>query len=187
MYGHIAKMAEGVKAGVESQNVDVKIFQISETLPKEVLAKMGAPAKPNYPIASVDTLTQYDAFLFGIPTRFGNFPAQWKTFWDQTGGLWASGALYHKPFGVFVSTGTGGGNELTITNSLSSFVHQGMIFVPLGYAKSFPELTNLNEVRGGSPWGAGTFAGGDGSRQPTALELKVAKIQGAEFAKYVSA
>lgn len=96
--------------------------------------------------------------------------------------MWASGALYKKYAGIFVSTaGAGGGQETTVTNSLSTLTHHGIIYVPLGYAKAFTQLTNVSEVRGGSPWGAGTLAGTDGSRQPSALELEVAKIQGKEF------
>ncbi|QPG75933.1 flavodoxin-like fold protein [Brettanomyces nanus] len=185
LYNHIGRMAESVKSGVDAQGFESKIFQVPETLPKEVLKAMHAPEKPPYEIATRDTLSGYDAFLFGIPTRFGNMPAQFKTFWDTTGGLWVNGGLYHKPFGVFVSTGTGGGNESTVMNNLSSFIHHGMVFVPLGYAKVFPELTNLNEVHGGSPWGSGTFAGADGSRNPTELELKIAKLHGTEFGKYL--
>jgi NAD(P)H dehydrogenase (quinone) len=182
MYGHIAKMAESVKAGVESAGGNATIFQVPETLPENVLKLMHAPAKPDYPIASNDTLTEFDAFLFGIPTRFGNFPAQFKAFWDATGGLWAKGALYGKPAGVFVSTGTpGGGQEVTALNSLSTLVHHGIIFVPLGYAKAFPQITSFDEPHGGSPWGAGTFAGPDGSRHPTKLELEIATIQGKTF------
>lgn len=138
---------------------------------------MPAPPKPDYPIATNATLTEYDAFLFGIPTRFGNYPAQFKAFWDATGGLWGAGILHGKPAGVFVSTGSlGGGQETTVINALSVLVHHGMIFVPLGYAKAFGQLTNLNEVHGGSPWGAGAFAGADGSRQPSALELEITTI-----------
>ncbi|QEO23417.1 hypothetical_protein [Candidozyma auris] len=150
-------MAESVKKGVEAAGGKADIYQIPETLSEEVLGKMGAPAKPNYPIATLDTLTSYDAFLFGIPTRFGNYPAQWKTFWDSTGGLWASGALY----------------ETTVVNALSVLVHHGIIYVPLGYAKAFGQITNLNEVHGSSPYGAGSFAGADGSRQPSSLELRL--------------
>jgi NAD(P)H dehydrogenase (quinone) len=113
---------------------------------------MYAAPKPDIPVASVDTLTEYDFFLFGIPTRFGNFPAQWKAFWDQTGGLWAKGALVGKMFGSFCSTASpGGGQESTILQSLSVSVHHGMVFVPLGY--QVPGITNLEEVHGGSPWG----------------------------------
>lgn len=148
---------------------------------------MHAPPKPDYPEASVETLKEYDLFLFGIPTRYGNFPAQWKAFWDRTGGLWASGALYHKKAGVFISTGTsGGGQETTAISTMSTLVHHGIIFVPLGYGPTFPLLTNLDEVHGGSPWGSGTFAGGDGSRSPSLLELTIAEAQGTEFVKAVS-
>jgi len=182
MYGHIAKLAEAVKSGVESAGGSAKIHQIPETLSPEILSKMHAPSKPDYPVISVNELKDFDAFVFGIPTRYGNFPGQWKAFWDATGGLWTSGALAGKYAGVFVSTGTpGGGQETTVSNALSTLTHHGIVFVPLGYAKSFPQLTNLTEVHGGSPWGAGTFAGGDGSRQPSALELEIATIQGKSF------
>ena len=171
LYHHIAQLAEEEKKGIEAAGGQADIYQVPETLPQEVLTKMHAPARPNYPIASAETLTQYDAFLFGIPTRFGNFPAQWKAFWDTTGGLWAQGALHGKYAGVFVSTGTqGGGQETTVVNSLSTLIHHGIIFVPLGYAKAFALQSNLDEIHGGSPYGAGTFAGADGSRQPTKLE-----------------
>jgi len=188
MYGHIAKLAESVKAGVEAAGGTTTIFQIPETLPEEVLAKMHAPPKPAYPVFSdVSKLTEFDAFLFGIPTRYGNFPAQWKVFWDQTGVLWGSGALAKKYAGVFVSTASpGGGQESTVSNAISTLTHHGIIFVPLGYSNTFGQLTNLTEVHGGSPWGAGTFAGADGSRQPSALELEIAKIQGEKFYEHVA-
>ncbi|OCH88519.1 1,4-benzoquinone reductase [Obba rivulosa] len=187
MYGHIAKLAEAVKSGVEAAGGSVTIYQIAETLPQAVLEKMHAPAKPNYPVLAPEDLPQFDAFIFGIPTRYGNFPAQWKAFWDATGGLWASGALAGKYVSLFVSTGTpGGGQETTAINALSTFVHHGLIFVPLGYSTTFAQLANLTEVRGGSPWGAGTFAGPDGSRQPTALELELATLQGKHFYNTVS-
>ena len=148
---------------------------------------MHAPPKPDYPIADSHTLEKYDAFLFGVPTRYGNFPAQWKTFWDTTGGQWAQGAYWGKYAGVFVSTGTpGGGQESTVIATLSTLTHHGLIYVPLGYKTAFPILANLNEVRGGSPWGAGTFAGADGSRQPTALEIELATTQGESFGTAIS-
>lgn len=148
---------------------------------------MHAPPKSADPIITNDVLTQYDAFLFGIPTRYGNFPAQWKSFWDATGGLWATGALHGKYAGLFVSTGTpGGGQEVTALNALSTLTHHGLIYVPLGYKHTFADLTNLEEVHGGSPWGSGTFAGGDGSRQPSALELKIAHTQGQTFYETVA-
>lgn len=182
LYHHVATMAEAVQKGVLSAGGNAQIFQVPETLPEAVLQKMNAPPKPDYPIATLDTLKDYDAFLFGIPTRYGNFPAQWKAYWDTTGGLWASGALHGKPAGLFLSTGTpGGGQETTAINALSTLTHHGMIYVPLGYAQAFPLITNLNEVHGGSPWGAGCFAGADGSRQPSTLELEIATIQGKSF------
>ncbi|KAG2057373.1 flavoprotein WrbA [Suillus hirtellus] len=187
MYGHIAKLAEAVKAGVESAGGSVTIYQIAETLPEEVLVKMHAPPKPSYPILAPSELASFDAFIFGIPTRYGNFPAQWKAFWDATGGLWVSGALAGKFASVFVSTGTpGGGQEATVINSLSTLAHHGIIYVPLGYKNTFAQLSNMTEVRGGSPWGAGTYAGPDGSRQPSALELELGTLQGKGFWEIVS-
>ncbi|KAF8651138.1 hypothetical protein AX16_004861 [Volvariella volvacea WC 439] len=187
MYGHIAKMAESVKAGVESAGGTANIFQVPETLSTEILTKMHAPPKGDYPIATPDTLTQHDAFLLGIPTRYGNMPAQWKAFWDATGQLWGKGALAGKYAGVFVSTaGLGGGQEATIINTLSTFTHHGIIFVPFGYSHAFGDLTNVSEVHGGSPWGAGTLAAPDGSRQPSELELRLATTQGKAFWNIVS-
>ncbi|KAH7909281.1 flavoprotein-like protein [Hygrophoropsis aurantiaca] len=187
MYGHIAALAEAEKKGIEESGGSAKIYQIAETLSEDVLKAMHAPPKPDYPVITPRELTDFDAFLFGIPTRYGNFPAQWKAFWDATGGLWARGALAGKFAGVFVSTGTpGGGQESTVITSLSTLTHHGIIFVPLGYKHTFPQLSNITEVRGGSPWGAGTFAGGDGSRQPSALELEIAQLQGKGFWNVVS-
>jgi NAD(P)H dehydrogenase (quinone) len=120
---------------------------------------MHAPPKSEYPVIDAKTLESYDAFLFGIPTRYGNFPAQWKAFWDSTGGQWASGAYWGKYAGFFISTGTmGGGQESTAIAAMSTLAHHGIIYVPLGYKTAFPQLANLSEVRGGSPWGAGTFS-----------------------------
>ncbi|CAL1709330.1 unnamed protein product [Somion occarium] len=186
MYGHIAKLAEAVKAGVEASGGSATIFQIPETLPQEVLTALHAPPKADYPVITPDKLPEFNGFIFGIPTRFGSFPAQWKTFWDQTGGLWGSGALAGKYASIFVSTGTpGGGQESTVISSLSTLVHHGIIFVPLGYSTTFAQLANVSEVRG-SPWGAGTFANSDGSRQPTPLELEVATAQGKLFHQTLS-
>jgi len=182
MYGHIAKLAEAEKAGIESAGGKAEIYQVTETLPQEVLTKMYAPLKPNYPIITPDILTTFDAFILGIPTRFGNMPAQWKAFWDSTGQLWAGGKLAGKYAGTFVSTaGLGGGQESTVLASISTLAHHGIIYVPFGYSHAFPDLSNLEEVHGGSPWGAGTFASPNGSRQPTELELKIATIQGKAF------
>ncbi|TMW62503.1 hypothetical protein Poli38472_005121 [Pythium oligandrum] len=181
-YGHISKMAEAVKEGVELvTGVTATIYQVAETLPEEVLSKMHAAPKKDHPIATPDTLKEADGILFGFPTRFGSLPAQVKALFDACGGLWAAGSLVGKPAGVFFSTGTlGGGQETTAFTSVTFFAHHGMTFVPLGYR--CPLLFNLDEIHGGSPWGAGTLAGGDGSRQPSKLELDVAKAQGESFA-----
>lgn len=187
MYGHIGKLAEAEKAGLKKAGIEADIYQVAETLPQEVLTKMHAPPKSDIPVIDAETLTKYDAFLFGIPTRYGNFPAQWKTFWDTTGGQWGSGGFWGKYAGLFISSGTqGGGQESTAIAALSTLTHHGIIYVPLGYAKTFPQLTQLNEIRGGSPWGAGTFAGADGSRQPSELELELATIQGEQFGHAIS-
>ncbi|KAJ8059361.1 hypothetical protein OCU04_012314 [Sclerotinia nivalis] len=187
MYGHIQKLAEAEKEGLKKAGIEADLFQVPETLPQEVLTKMHAPAKSDIPIIDPATLAKYDAFLFGIPTRFGNFPAQWKAFWDATGSQWQTGGYWGKYAGIFVSTGTpGGGQESTVIASLSTLAHHGIVYVPLGYAKAFAQLGNIEEVRGGSAWGAGTFAGGDGSRSPSALELEIATIQGEEFGKAIS-
>jgi len=187
MYGHIQKLAEAEKEGLKKAGIEADIYQIAETLPQEVLTKMHAPPKPDIPVIDAATLEKYDAFLFGIPTRYGNFPGQWKAFWDTTGAQWASGAYWGKYAGVFVSTGTqGGGQESTVIASLSTLAHHGIIYVPLGYKNTFAQLANLSEIRGGSPWGAGTFSSADGSRLPTPLELELATIQGECFGKAVS-
>ncbi|KAJ5601203.1 Flavoprotein WrbA [Penicillium lagena] len=187
MYGHIVKLAEAEKKGIESAGGKVDIFQVAETLSDDVLAKMHAPPKSSYPIAEPTELLEYDAVLFGIPTRYGNFPAQWKAFWDKTGSIWATGGFWGKYAGLFISTGTpGGGQESTAISSMSTLAHHGFIYVPLGYKTVFGQLANLSEVHGGSPWGAGTFAGADGSRQPTELELQVAEAQGKAFYEAVA-
>ena len=121
-------------------------------------------------------LADYDAIIFGTPTRFGNMSGQMRTFLDQTGGLWASGALYGKLASVFSSTGTGGGQEQTITSTWTTLAHHGMVIVPIGYAAQ--ELFDVSQVRGGTPYGATTIAGGDGSRQPSQEELSIARYQG---------
>ena len=181
-YQHITTLAQQVKQGVQQASGDATILQIAETLPKDILQKMHAPPKQDFPVASPQTLTEYDAFLFGFPTRFGTFPAQVKAFWDATGSLWASGALHGKPYGMFVSTATpGGGTEATILNSISVPSHHGMVYVPLGYKNTFPLAAKMDELHAGSAYGASTFAAPDGSRQPSKLELEVAEIQGRSF------
>ncbi|TEB28826.1 NADH:quinone oxidoreductase [Coprinellus micaceus] len=159
LYGHIGKMAEAEKEGIVAAGGSADIYQVPETLPEDILTMMRAPPKPEYPIATTETLKEYDGYLFGIPTRYGSMPAQLKAFWDATGYLWAAGALGGKYAGIFVSTASlGGGQEVTAMTTLSTFAHHGILFVPF--------MSNIEEVHGGSPWGAGTLAGGDGSRHP---------------------
>jgi len=189
MYGHIKQLAEAEKKGIEAAGGSADIYQLPETLPEEILSKMHAPPKDSS-IKTLDdpkTLEAYDGFLFGIPTRYGNFPAQWKTFWDKTGGQWQTGGFWGKYAGVFISTGTiGGGQESTAIAALSTLTHHGIIYVPLGYKTTFDIFANVNEVRGGSPWGAGTFSAADGSRQPTPNELEIAQRQGKAFYETVA-
>lgn len=186
-YGHIRQLVEAEKKGIEKAGGSVDVFQIAETLPKEALAAMGAPGpSPDHPILDgaegPKTLEAYDAILLGIPTRYGNFPSQWRAFWDRTGGQWATGKYHGKLAGLFVSSGTlGGGQESTAIAAMSTLAHHGFIYVPLGYPPAADKLMSLAEVHGGSPWGAGTFSAADGSRMPSTLELEIAEAQGAYF------
>lgn len=181
-YYHVATLAESIKEGVEKvEGVEATIYQVPETLPEEILAMIHAPPKKDYPIATPATLKEADGILFGFPTRFGSVPVQVKALMDATGGEWMQGALIGKPAGFFFSTGSlGCGQETTAFTSLTFLAHHGMTFVPLGYRNQ--KLGDLESVHGGSVWGAGTVAGSDGSRQPTELELDLAKTQGESFA-----
>ena len=146
--------------------------RVKETLSQEVLSHMHAPGQStSIPFITPDELAKYDAFLLGVPTRYGNFPAQWKAFWDQTGKQWQTGGYYGKYVGLFISTASqGGGQESTALAAMSTFAHHGLIYVPLGYATAFGALANLTEVRGGSAWGAGTFAVSPSSSHPSSKE-----------------
>ncbi len=172
MFGHIEKLARHVVKGLEQSGVTVKLFQVAETLSEEILAKLHAPPKSDVPVITAEQLAEADGILFGVPTRFGSTPAQLRALLDSTGGLWMRGALHGKFAGVFFSTGTqGSGQETTALTLLPYFVHHGMNFVPIGYKNK--NLGDLSSVHGGSPWGAGTISGADGSRQPSDLELEV--------------
>jgi NAD(P)H dehydrogenase (quinone) len=185
MYGHIERMAESVAEGARSvSGVEVTLKRVPETMPEDVARKAGAKLDQAAPVASPQELENYDAILFGTPTRFGNMSAQMRSFLDQTGGLWVKGALIGKIGSVFTSTGTGGGSETTITSFWHTLAHHGLLLAGLPY--SAPELTDISELRGGSPYGAATVAGSDGSRQPSAKELSLAKFQGAHVATLVS-
>jgi len=184
MYGHIKALADSEKKGIEAAGGQVDVYQIPETLPDEVLSKMHAQAKPtDVPVISDPAvLEEYDGFLLGIPTRYGRMTGQWAAFWDKAGKQWATGSLHGKMAGIFVSSaGMGGGQEMTVVSTLSQLTHLGIIYVPLGYAHSFPILGNTSEARGGSPWGAGVVAGSDGSRKASPQELLLAEIQGKTF------
>jgi NAD(P)H dehydrogenase (quinone) len=183
MYGHIETMANAVADGARSvAGTEVTIKRVPELMPEDAARKAGAKLDQTAPIATVDELPHYDAVIFGTPTRFGNMCAQMRNFLDRTGRLWMNGNLIGKVGSVFTSTGTQhGGQETTITSFHSTLLHHGMIVVGVPYSSQ--ELMNMGEITGGSPYGAGTLAGADGSRTPTANELTIARFQGAHVAK----
>ena len=182
MYGHVYRMAEAVVTGArEVPDTEVTLYQVPELVPDEALARTGAKAArqafAQVPVAKPDQLALADAVIFGTPTRFGNMCAQMRNFLDQTGGLWMKGGLVGKVGSVFCSTATQhGGQETTITSFHSTLLHHGMIIVGVPYAE--PRLLNMSEITGGSPYGASTLAGGDGSRMPSENELAIARYQG---------
>ena len=182
MYGHIETLANTVAEGAgKVEGVEVTIKRVPETMSEEVFKAAGGKTDQAADVASPQELADYDAILIGTPTRFGNMCGQMRTFFDQTGGLWAKGALVGKAASVFTSTGTGGGQEMTITSVWTTLAHHGMVIVPIGYAT--PELFDISQVGGGTPYGASTIAGGDGSRQPDDRELSIARFQGEHVAK----
>jgi NAD(P)H dehydrogenase (quinone) len=187
MYGHIFKMAEAVAEGARQvPNADVTLLQVPEIISDEALERLGAKAARqafgDIPVATQDGLAEADAIIFGTPTRFGNMCAQMRNFLDQTGKLWLQGGLVGKVGSVFTSTGTQhGGQETTITSFHHTLIHHGMIIVGVPY--TCPQLTNMGEITGGGPYGAGTLAGVDGSRQPSENELQIARFQGKHVAE----
>ena len=187
MYGHIRSMAEAVKEGASSvSGASVKICRVPETLPEEVLLKMGAletqKAQANVPVCKVEDLVSADAIVFGTPTRFGNMCGQMRQFLDSTGGLWSKDALVGKVGSVFTSSGTQhGGQESTILSFHITLLHLGMIIVGLPY--SFEGQMRIDEMTGSSPYGASTIAGGDGKRMPSKNELDAARFQGKHVAE----
>mmetsp|Transcript_17658 Transcript_17658/g.50579 ORF Transcript_17658/g.50579 Transcript_17658/m.50579 type:complete len:203 (-) Transcript_17658:95-703(-) len=184
MYHHVFDMAKVIAESLEENGIDVDLYQVPETLPDSVLEKMYAAPKPDVPIATPDILESADGIIFGIPTRYGMAAAQMKAFMDSTGGLWQKQALAGKPAAIFFSTGTqNGGQETTALTFVTQLTHHGMIYVPLGYAAS--EAFDLSEPHGGSPYGAGTLAGADGSRKPSDIEKRMAVKQGEVFANVV--
>ena len=186
MYGHVHQLATAIMDGVKEITDNVALYQVPELMSEEALIKAGAKqtreAFANIPIIKPAQLTEADAIIFGTPTRFGNMCAQMRNFLDQTGSLWMKGALIGKVGSVFGSTGTQhGGQETTITSFHTTLLHHGMIVVGVPY--SAQELLNMQEITGGTPYGATTLAGADGSRQPSANELAIAKFQGKHVAE----
>jgi NAD(P)H dehydrogenase (quinone) len=190
MYGHIHRMAEAVAEGVKKvSGAEVELRLVPETLSEEILGKMGAleaqKAFSHVPVATVDELAEADAIIFGTPTRFGNMCGQMRQFLDATGQLWASGALVGKVGSVFASSATQhGGQESTILSFHITLLHQGFVIVGLPYA--FQGQSRIDEITGGSPYGASTIAGGQGERMPSENELEGARFQGKHVATIAS-
>jgi NAD(P)H dehydrogenase (quinone) len=181
-YGHIETMAQAVAEGARAGGAEVTIKRVPELVPRDVAEKSHFKVDQAAPVATVDELPEYDAIIFGTPTRFGNMAAQMKNFLDQTGGLWFTGKLVGKVGSVFTSTATQhGGQESTILSTHTVLLHHGMVIVGLPYA--FQGQMTITEMSGGSPYGASTIAGGDGARQPSANELAGARYQGEHVAR----
>ncbi|AYG65979.1 MULTISPECIES: NAD(P)H:quinone oxidoreductase type IV [unclassified Rhizobium] len=181
-YGHIEKMAYAVAEGAKSTGAEVTVKRVPELVPEEVAKASYFKMDQEAPVATPDELAEYDAIIVGAGTRFGTVASQMRNFWDQTGGLWFSGKLVGKVGSAFTSSATQhGGQESTILGFIPTFLHQGMIVVGLPYA--FQGQMGTEEVKGGSPYGASTITNGDGSRQPSEIELEAAKYQGAHVAK----
>lgn len=181
-YGHLETMAKAVAEGARDAGAQVDIKRVPETVPAELAKASGYKLDQEAPIATVDDLANYDAIILGVGTRYGRMAAQMAAFWDQTGGLWAKGALVGKVGGVFTSTATQhGGQETTIISTLTQLLHHGMVVVGLPYA--WAGQMKLDEITGGSPYGASTITGGDGSRLPSANELDGARFQGRHLAQ----
>lgn len=181
-YGHIERMAEAVAEGVRAAGAEAVIKRVPELVPDEVAKKSGYKMDQAAPIATVDELPDYDAIIFGSGTRFGVVTSQMRNFLDQTGGLWMKGSLVGKVGSVFTSSATQhGGQESTILTMIPTLLHQGMVVVGLPYA--FAGQMGLDEIKGGSPYGASTITDGDGSRMPSKVELDGARYQGSHVAK----
>ncbi|OLO06586.1 NAD(P)H:quinone oxidoreductase, type IV [Salinicola sp. MH3R3-1] len=183
-YGHIETMAKAVAQGAEGvSGTQVDIRRVPELVPEEVAVKSGYKVDQEAAlIEGPDALAQYDAIIVGTPTRFGNMTSQMRNFWDMTGGPWAQGKLIGKIGSAFASTATQhGGQETTLTSIHTTLLHHGMVIVGVPY--SCPELSNMNEITGGTPYGATTLANADGSRTPSENELTIARFQGKHVAE----
>lgn len=182
-YGHVETMARAVADGAASvEGTQVSVKRVPELVPEEVARGAGIKLEQEAPFADPNELGDYDAIIVGTPTRFGNMAAQMRNFWDQTGPLWVRGALVGKVGSAFTSTASQhGGQEMTITSVHTTLLHHGMIIVGLPY--SWPGNAQMEEISGGTPYGASTIAGADGSRQPSANELEGARFQGRHVAR----
>lgn len=181
-YGHTETLAYAIAHGVRAvEDIRVTVKRVPELMPDDVMEVAGMKVEQPAPIAEPAELAEYDAIIIGTPTRFGNMSSQMRYFLDQTGPLWAAGALIGKVGSVFTSTSTGGGNETTIVSVHHTMMHHGMVIVGLPY--SAPDLPDISEVKGGSPYGAGTISAPDGSRTPSQKELNLASFQGHHVAK----
>ncbi len=181
-YGHIETMAKAVAEGAREAGATVDIKRVPETVPLEIAKAAHYKLDQEAPIATVADLVEYDAIIVGVGTRFGRMASQMTAFWDQAGGLWARGALHGKVGGAFTSTATQhGGQETTLFSIITNLLHFGMVIVGLDYGHA-GQMT-LDEITGGSPYGATTIAGGDGSRQPSENELTGARYQGRKIAE----
>ena len=191
MYGHIYQMAEAIALGARKiSEVEVTLFRVPELIPDEILEKSGAKkaqaAHQHIPIIKPVQLAQADGIIFGTPTRFGNMCSQMRNFLDQVGGLWIKNALVNKVGSVFTSTGTQhGGQETTITSFHTTLLHLGMIIVGVPYSEA--RILKMDEITGGSPYGASTLAGANNDRQPSANELGIAEYQGNHVAEITRA
>ncbi|MBK6008502.1 NAD(P)H:quinone oxidoreductase [Ramlibacter ginsenosidimutans] len=180
-YGHIETMAQAVAKGAREVAMQVDVKRVPETMPDEAFRAAGGKANQAAPVAQPAELANYDGIIFGTPTRFGNMTGQMRTFLDQTGSLWMQGALVGKVGSVFTSSATQhGGQESTILTFIPTLLHQGMVVVGLPYSEQ--RQMGLDEIKGGSPYGASTIAGGQGERQPSEQELGMAAFQGKHVA-----
>ena len=180
-YGHVEQMAHAVAEGARETGAEVAVKRVPELVPEEVARQNHFKLDQAAPVATVDELPEYDAIIFGTPTRYGNMAAQMKQFIDQTGGLWMKGALVGKVGSAFTSTASQhGGQETTLTSFHTVLFHHGMVVVGLPYA--FQGQGGVEAVKGGTPYGATTIADGDGSRQPSPIELDGARFQGRHVA-----
>jgi NAD(P)H dehydrogenase (quinone) len=186
-YGHVETMAAAVAMGVRSvPGAEVAVKRVPELMPEDLARNVGVKLDQRAPVAKPEELAEYDAVIFGTPTRFGNMASQMRNFLDQTGGLWATGALIGKVGSVFAATATQhGGQESTLLSFHTTLLHLGMVVVGLPY--SAQGQMRLDEVTGGSPYGATTIAGGKGERQPSANELELARFQGRHVAEIAGA